>query len=169
MAASKQTSTQEHFGTPAPEGLLQQATRNQVTVEVTLWALAYKDLRGSNPELVKEFERLLGIRTTGSIPEINDIAHKALEELEKFNASKEKLSNTSGTIRKYFQQAVKVVIASKDFIAAAVAADPHAAIAWTGVSLLLPVSRAEILTYTTNYLESCFSVQVRRMKRPLRV
>lgn len=119
-------------------------------MELSLWALAYKDLREAQPELVKNFSNCLGISTTGTkdgelvYPDIEGAAHEALEEIKQAKASKEKLSRTSATIRKYFEQIVKVVIASNDFISTAVSANPYAALAWTGVSLLLPVSYSRI-------------------------
>ena len=40
----------------------------------------------------------------------------------------------------YFHKAVKSIVALKLFISLATSQEPHAALAWTGVSLLLPVS-----------------------------
>ena len=71
---------------------------------------------------------------------IKDVAQKALERLQQKNELKESLKGTSAIIRKYFDQTVKIIIASKDFISLATSANPYAALAWTGVSLLLPVS-----------------------------
>jgi hypothetical protein len=112
----------------------------------SLWALAYRDLQKANPELVESFSHCLGIgtaltdTTTFVYSDIKGPAHKALEEINEARNSKDKLDGTSVTIRKYFEQTIKIVIASKDFISSAVSANPYAALAWTGVSLLLPVS-----------------------------
>jgi hypothetical protein len=43
-------------------------------------------------------------------------------------------------VRDQVDRVAKVVIAAKDFIASAVSAEPHAALAWAGVCVLLPVS-----------------------------
>ena len=43
-------------------------------------------------------------------------------------------------IRDQIGKVVKVVAAAKDFVGAALAADPHAALAWTGICTLLPVN-----------------------------
>lgn len=43
-------------------------------------------------------------------------------------------------IRDQLSKVVKVVAAAKDFVGAAIASDPHAALAWTGICTLLPVN-----------------------------
>ena len=43
-------------------------------------------------------------------------------------------------VREQFDRAVGAVIWAKDFITHAVSPDPHAALAWAGVCVLLPVS-----------------------------
>lgn len=48
-------------------------------------------------------------------------------------------------IRDQLSKIVKVVAAAKDFVGAAIASDPHAALAWTGICTLLPVN--ELLIY----------------------
>lgn len=80
--------------------------------------------------------------------------HKALDALTQVDISKEKLNETSATIGKYFDQAVRIIIASKDFIASAVSAKPYAAVAWTGISFLLPVSYFEALFHVAKAREA---------------
>jgi hypothetical protein len=43
-------------------------------------------------------------------------------------------------VRKQYDRVVGSVIAAKDFITQAVSPDPHAALAWAGVCVVLPVS-----------------------------
>ena len=43
-------------------------------------------------------------------------------------------------IRDQIGKVVKVVAAAKDFVGAALASDPHAALAWAGICTLLPVN-----------------------------
>lgn len=135
---------------PSGESLskrLSQTTRKPAIVEPSLWALAYKDLQEAQPELVKNFSHSLGISTSGTkdgelvYPDVEGAAHKALGQIQQ---AQEKLSGTSATIRKCFEKTVKFVIASNDFISKAVLVNPYAALAWTGVNLLLPVSYLEI-------------------------
>lgn len=50
-----------------------------------------------------------------------------------------KIGNRSLVLRDQFDKAVKVVIATKEFISSAVSSEPHAALAWAGVCIFLPV------------------------------
>ena len=114
-----------------------------------LWTSAYGRLKDQDPELIREFRRCLGLTATddGDIndAELDDITKRALRELEKPEEVKgDKLSGTKASIRKYFQRTVEVVAAGDAFISAALSSNPYAAVAWTGVSLLLPVSRLNI-------------------------
>ena len=155
-AALEQTFHQED---PGEASLIikvpQSTTPKPVVAERSLWALAYDDLQKSNPELIKKFNFCLGIKTPDTDDgnfvhsRIDKIVQKALEELRKVDSSKEKLNGTSAAIRKCFERAVKFIIASNDFVSSAVSANPYAALAWTGVSLLLPVSWSEISFHIT--------------------
>ena len=155
-AALKQTHDQEDPGGICSEKLSQLTTPKSVVAEHSLWALAYDGLQQKNPELIKKFNYCLGISIADTndgnliYPKIEGVAQKALKEIEQANKSKEKLNKTSAAIQTCFEQAVKVIIASKDFISSAVSANPYAVLAWTGVSLLLPVSQSEILFHITN-------------------
>ncbi|KAL8724321.1 MAG: hypothetical protein Q9181_006880 [Wetmoreana brouardii] len=112
------------------------------TVEKSLWALAYEKLCQENPELTQKFTDCLEISTNGPCnavgPGMDQMAHRALEEIYNIEDSK-KHTGTVMAVRKYSRKAVEIVIASKSFIASAVSANPYAAIAWSGVSLLLPL------------------------------
>ena len=48
-------------------------------------------------------------------------------------------------IREYGEKLVKFTMWSKDLISSAVNAEPHAALAWAGISLLLPVCISRVL------------------------
>lgn len=48
-------------------------------------------------------------------------------------------------VRKQFDRAVGAVTWAKDFITQAVSPDPHAALAWAGVCVLLPVRSISIV------------------------
>ncbi|MCJ1384636.1 hypothetical protein MMC17_007754, partial [Xylographa soralifera] len=128
-----------------PEKLTQSAPPKSVVVEPSLWALAYDALQKTNPELIEKFNHCLGISTTDIdnkslvLPSTDRVVQKAFDELKEAGSSNEELKKTSAKIRKYFEQTIKIVIASKDYISSAVSANPYAALAWTGVSLLLPL------------------------------
>ncbi|MCJ1315728.1 hypothetical protein MMC15_001048 [Xylographa vitiligo] len=149
------------------EKLARSAAPNRVVVEPSLWVLAYDALQKSNPELAKKFNYCLGLTTTDTdhkipvLPSIDGVVEKAFKELNETGGSNEKLNKTSTTIRKYFEQTIKIVIASKDYISSAVSANPYAALAWAGVSLLLPLllspteeneAAIEGLDYITNLM-----------------
>ncbi|MCJ1432221.1 hypothetical protein MMC27_001577 [Xylographa pallens] len=127
------------------EKLTPSATSDSVVIEPSLWALAYDALQRANPELIKKFNYCLGLNSTDIdnkilvFPSIDRVVQKAFEELKEAGGSDEKLNRTSATIRKYFEQTIKIIIASKDYISSAVSANPYAALAWTGVSVLLPL------------------------------
>ena len=116
-----------------------------VTPKPSLWALAFGCLQRDKPELANHF--LLDIGIGATCGERNDnlsagldtISQRAFQELRKISESQDELGRTNATIRKTFEQTVKIIIASKDAVSLAVSANPYAALAWTGVSLLLPV------------------------------
>ena len=141
----KHTRDQEDRREVSSRRLSQSIASESAADEHSLWALAYKGLRKAKPELVQKFDFCLGISTGVTngqdfvSPSINEVAQEALKALKEADDSREKLSRLSAKIRKHFEQAVKIIIASKDFISSAVSTNPYAALAWTGVSLLLPV------------------------------
>ncbi|MCJ1238217.1 hypothetical protein MMC14_006206 [Varicellaria rhodocarpa] len=121
---------QEDFEKSSLEGLSQQVNANvSGVVDHSLRALAYEDLRVMNPELVERFNYCLGIST---------ISDKVNGESANLSIEKEHLDKTT-PIRKCFEQTIKVIFASKDYISSAVSVNPYAALAWTGISLLLPL------------------------------
>ncbi len=46
-----------------------------------------------------------------------------------------------------FDKAVKIVVAAKDFVSSAVSSEPHAALAWAGVCVFLPVNLKDLLNH----------------------
>ena len=77
-----------------------------------------------------------GVQNSGS--STKDIVQNAFAKIN--DLSEEAISGKSDKVRKYFEQTIKLVISTKDFISAAVVANPYAATAWTGVCLVLLVS-----------------------------
>lgn len=109
----------------------------------SLWALAFEDLEKANPELIEKFKYCMGAVNEADNVQNYESATKEIVQnaFAKINdLSKETISGKSDKIRKYFEQTIKLVISTKDFISAAVVANPYAATAWTGVCLVLPVS-----------------------------
>lgn len=50
-----------------------------------------------------------------------------------------KAGNHSLVLRDQFEKAIKVIVATREFISSAVSSEPHAALAWAGVCVFLPV------------------------------
>lgn len=155
-SALTQTNTPENPGEAHSEKVVLSDTPHSAVVEPSLWALAYSNLKKDNPALIKRFNYCLGISTTDTDDEdldsskIEEVVQNALKDLIQVKNSKERLNSSSAVIRRYFEKAVKAVIASKDYISLAVSANPYAALAYTGVSLLLPVSLLDSLLHITN-------------------
>ena len=109
-------------------------------IDQTLWALAFQELQKVNPELVKTFTYYLGIDTKiGDKSIMKDLAQKAFLKIKETNDSKQ-VDRRSAKARRHFEQTIKILVASKDFISAATAVNPYAATVWTGVCFILPVS-----------------------------
>ena len=109
-------------------------------VDQTLWALAFQELHKANPELIKTFTSRLGVDTEiGDKWITGDLAQKAISKIEETKDSK-LVDGKSAKVRRHFEQIIKILVASKDFISAATAANPYAATVWTGVCFILPVS-----------------------------
>ena len=113
---------------------------------LSLWGLAFEEIQKTNPQLIEKFnECLLGLEVEAEgkhipKPAAGDVVQDALSKIKELNASKEALSGKSDKIRRFFEQTIKLVISAKDFISAAVAFNPYAATAWTGICLVFPVS-----------------------------
>ncbi|KAL8688257.1 MAG: hypothetical protein Q9218_005787 [Villophora microphyllina] len=132
-----------------PEKVFSEAsqTAQESKADHSLWALAYKDLAKSNPKLNQQLHDCLGIRLIADsagdpvYSDINRIVQDALEEIDKASKAKEhsKIALAAG---QYSKKAIPIIIASKDLIASVASANPYAALAWSGVSLLLPESEA---------------------------
>ena len=123
--------------------------KNSLVASHSLWALAYEELKGTNRPLVEKFNYCLGITTTSADrdneicvgPNIGEVVRNAFHELDKAYNLRVNLDHAS-PVRKRFEQALKVINASKDYISSAVSLNPYAALAWTGVNLLLSVSQS---------------------------
>ena len=131
---SKTSATNEAIEQKPPElPVSEQRTRKS-----SLWALAYECFQRDDPKLARGFGDCLGIDPLDITAGLDQVTHKALETIREAQDAKDSLHKTP--LGRYLIKSVEVIIASKDFIGAAVSAEPHAALAWCGVSLLLPVS-----------------------------
>jgi len=120
-----------------------------------LWDRAYRLLRDDKvtEKLLKNYEQIL-------LSEVKDgnTSQNLPDNLEGFDKQKHlsalvaeqlqimdnerwnfHVGNETVEVKAQFDRVVKFVLFAKDFVSSAVSSDPHAALAWTGVCVLLPV------------------------------
>ena len=102
-----------------------------------LWVHAYEALKLREPDLVAAYERHLAQLA----PAVTNSVHPSLspEPIEAIAKSK-----LQAKVREQGEKVIKFTLWSNDIISQAVSAQPYAALAWSGVSILLPVSCALI-------------------------
>ena len=114
-----------------------------------LWLQAYEALELREPDLVAAYKCLLAPTITNSAdpslsPElIETIINSSLQDREAdqwvINLGKKPVK-----VREQGEKVIKFILWSKDIVSEALSAQPYAALAWSGVSILLPVSCALI-------------------------
>ena len=132
-----------------------------------LWNEAYERLRQENSKLVDTYEKDL---LASSSPELQKSGAKSgadapvgtgeksreerLQNLvkDKLDAMQEaRLKVTVGgeeiIVKDQVCKVIRTIISCKDFIGAAISAEPHASLAWAGVLIILPVSTILYFSY----------------------
>ena len=115
--------------------------------QIDLWDEAYKKLESEQPKLFERYKRCIVASDDESATPLSlnldnvdsdhreqylaNLIEKRLQTIQKQEWS------TAGDI---YKKIVKTVLFAKDFVGQAVSNEPHAALAWAGVSMLLPVS-----------------------------
>ncbi|KAL9581837.1 MAG: hypothetical protein Q9212_003659 [Teloschistes hypoglaucus] len=113
----------------------------------SLWARAYKDLAQDDPKLIQKLNKCLKINVTDigtGVPACSDIGrivNDAIEEIANTEKAKHH-SQIASAAQQCSDKAIPIIVASKDLIGSALSANPYAALAWSGVSLLLPEREA---------------------------
>ena len=125
----------------------------------SLWNRAYQELKARDEKLIIKYEACLAYHnkkySASSIQEPNEMEAtiKASSE-EPHNAQMRALlqakieddeaavrvlhiGGSDFVVRDLVDKALKIIVFAKDFVSAAVASEPHAALAWTGVCILL--------------------------------
>ncbi len=118
-----------------------------------LWDEAYQALREGDSKLAEQYEetimrvdqedtrhaRLAPVRTPARQVQLSAVIKRRLDSIEE--------DQTSFTVagrrvvrQEQLDKVVRIVMFAKDFVSSAVSAEPHAALAWAGVCVLLPVS-----------------------------
>ncbi len=112
-----------------------------------LWDEAYTKLRSENPDLFKRYTRCIVIIDDNQQPEMTyNIDQLESDKRERYLATL--IEKRVQTIQKeewptatmIYKETVAMVLFAKDFITQVASHEPHAALAWAGVSMLLPVS-----------------------------
>lgn len=129
-----------HAPNPAGFSNATQATTVGLPLD-RLWAEAYEQLKVEERDMVARFAQFL-TGAVGTTPNAEQIAQGIKRRLEKRESHKLMVtfSGKSTIIREQWEKLVKFVLGCEDMISTVAALEPHAAIAWAGVSLILPVS-----------------------------
>lgn len=121
-----------------------------------LWNLAYENLRESDEDLIVNCEAKLQRNFTAGLgstlgltlgsradrrDQMSTILQRKMDEINR-ETWKLKFGSTEVQVKDLVQPVLAVVNWANEFIKSAVSANPSASIAWAGVSLLLPVSKA---------------------------
>ncbi|KAJ8063320.1 hypothetical protein OCU04_008550 [Sclerotinia nivalis] len=106
-----------------------------------LWLQAVDTLKSQEPDLMEDYSRILldeaNINPVGGITQNAPISNDALVQLTK--AKLDNFTTTYSRSGNMIEKVVKVVMAANNFIGSTLQSEPHAAIAWAGVSMFLPL------------------------------
>lgn len=116
-----------------------------------LWKEAYEELYEEDARLIKAYEHALlqqdDLESQGSSAgtdnptDLRSLVERRFKEIES-SRLKITFAGREITVREQARRAIDLIISLKPSIAIAVGADPHAALAWAGIMLLLaPISR----------------------------
>ena len=127
---------------------------SRTTLEVVpprdFWDEAYKTLRGVNSKLVEQYEESImridqedaHLAPVGSLTrheQLSAVITRRLDDIEK-DQKGFTMAGRRILVQEQMDKLVQMVLFAKDFVSSAVNAEPHAALAWAGVCVLLPVS-----------------------------
>lgn len=132
--------------TPADDS----GTTLELTPPRDLWDEAYEAFRGANRKLAERYEesvmeidqedtRLAPVGSLARQEQLSAIITKRLDSIEKdqygFTVAGRRVE-----LHEQLDRIVRIVMFAKDFVSSAMSTEPHAALAWAGVCVLLPVS-----------------------------
>lgn len=115
-----------------------------------IWGRAYALAKEREEELMGDYERHIAslegvaVATNGfSDPHDVEVQVKQLLELRQKKKIKVSISGHDIIMREQIEKLAKFLIWSDSIVKEAVSAQPYAALAWSGVSLFLPVSKCK--------------------------
>lgn len=139
------------------------------------WERAYEILRRSKEggEQMQKYEAILQANmegkadidktsTGGHGPDrLTQMSGLAINKMQAIDDSKWKfqLGERSVKLKKILEQTVRAIVFAKDFVSSAASSEPHAALAWAGVSMMLPLllnptSQRESFTKGIEYMST---------------
>ena len=106
-----------------------------------LWNQAFAAVRRKEPDTIQEYEETLcpGTGTSSPAERMGSIVRQKFHDHD-LKALSISLLGKSLKIRQLGESIITFISESKDFITNVASAEPHVALAWSGVSFLLPVS-----------------------------
>ena len=120
-----------------------------------LWERAYESLRCSREggEYMQKYEKILqaNMESKANLGKTSVEDHRpdrftqmsalAINKMQAIDDSKWnfRVGEHSVEMKKILEQTVKAIVFAKDFVSSAASSEPHAALAWAGVSMLLPL------------------------------
>lgn len=126
------------------------ALAHELTEPRDLWDEAYQTLRLANSELVEHYEEsvtrldsditpLAPLGTLARQEQLATVISKRLESIE-HDRTYVNIFGKTIVLQEQVDKFARIIMFAKDFVSSAVSAEPHAALAWVGVCMLLPVS-----------------------------
>ena len=115
-----------------------------------LWDEAYAVLRGTDSKLVEQYEetimrenqenaRLAPFGSLARQEQLSAVVTRKLNSIEEDQKSFT-VAGKRVVLQEQFNKFVRIVMFARNFVSQAVSTEPHAALAWAGVCVLLPVS-----------------------------
>ncbi|KAJ5725089.1 uncharacterized protein N7483_006446 [Penicillium malachiteum] len=144
-----------HPEVSAPISAISENSRNDNTPR-DLWDEAYATLSREDPKLKQMYENVIltegdlkgngtlcqnNLAITGSYQreeQLRQIVKKKVEEID-LAQWRVQVGGHTVDVSGQFDKAVKIVLAVKDYVSSAVNSEPHAALAWAGVCIFLPL------------------------------
>lgn len=127
---------------------LSMSTTPAMSLSESLWCRAYKDLKNKEPDVALAFDQYCNPATTA--PSLIPSTYSNPDQIAQFVQSKLDERESERLVVNFFgkpvklreqsEKLIKFVLWSKDFVSAALKSEPHAAIAWAGILLIMPVS-----------------------------
>lgn len=107
----------------------------------TLWSQAFAAVRRKEPDIIREYEETLcpGTGTSSPAERMTRIVRQKLHDHD-LKALSISLWGNPFKIRQIGESIITFISESKGFITTVASTEPHVALAWSGVSFLLPVS-----------------------------